>query len=57
MIKCIVNDIKKIQMFLIRARSLTPLNNLYILNGLYVNNTSQLAIIANQAFWHLVYMI
>ena len=39
------------------------LNDMYILNGLYANNTSVVAIIPNQTFclvyhiWQLIYMI
>ena len=44
------NNIKKIQTFSVRTRSFIHLNDLYVLNGLYANDTSQEAITPYQAF-------
>ena len=37
---CVVNDDKKIQIFLVRTRPFVHLNDQYVLNGGYVKDTS-----------------
>ena len=54
---CVVNDTKNIQNFLVRAWLFVHLNDLYVLNESYENDTSLGTITPNQAFWKLIYMI
>ena len=42
MIRCAVNNAEKIQIISLRAKSFVHLNNPYVLNGSYVNDTSHL---------------
>ena len=47
---CVCNDVKKIWIFSVKARSFVHLNHPYVLKGTYVNDTSLVAITPNQTF-------
>ena len=50
MIIYVVNDSEKVRIFLVRSGLSIHLNDRYVLNELYVNDTSLVMITPNQAF-------